>query len=167
MLSEASLVGGYILNGGPGCPTSKLRFVGSNTLCSPSRGMHRRGRPRPPHCVRQTLVERHFWLPPKHLARPRDVGFDMARLSRAAPRVHDRVSAVPAAESRKDVIGELPDGKALTAPQVEHASIGGGICQRRNPRVGDVVDIDEVTRLMTVTVDGERLAAQEIADEDS
>src|SRR5262249_698482 len=116
---------------------------------------------------RQTLVERHFWLPLKHPARPRDVGFNMALLSRAAWCIHDRVIAAAAAESGKDVIGELPDGKALTAPQIEHASKGGGICQRRNPSVRDVVDIDEVTRLMTVTVDSERLAAQQIADEDS
>src|SRR5262249_41809450 len=37
MLSEESLVGRYILNGGPGGSTSKLRFVGSDTLVQPLR----------------------------------------------------------------------------------------------------------------------------------
>jgi len=69
----------------------------------------------------------HFGLPPKHPQRPRNVGLNMALLSGAAGCLHNRVVAADAIKSGEDMIGELPDGKAMPAPEIEHASIRAGI----------------------------------------
>jgi len=51
----------------------------------------------------------------------------MTLLSGPTGCVHGRIIAVTAVESGEDMIGELPDGKALAAPQIDHASIGFAI----------------------------------------
>ena len=66
----------------------------------------------------------------------------------------------------EDRVGELVDGRLLTAPDIENCSQSVRCIQCMHPRVDDVVDEDEVPRLQPVPVNGDRLATEDVADED-
>ncbi len=70
------------------------------------------------------------------------------------------------AHHRRQPHGELEDGDARAAADVQHPTVRGGGVERERERLGDVVDRDEVAALEPVLEDQRRPPVQEARGED-
>ena len=70
-------------------------------------------------------------------------------------------------EGGKDRIGHTIDGQAFAATKVNRFAVSSTIIQCTYPSIHNVIDVDEIARLLTVAEDRDRLVAQEVPKEDS
>ena len=81
---------------------------------------------------------------------------DVARAERAGHLGVDRRPEHPA-----EAAGDLVDGHAPPAPDVDRVPVGAVRLERERARAGDVADVDEVPALLAVLVDERPLAVPE------
>ena len=103
---------------------------------------------------------------PRTDLRQADVGPHRALLSRPGRRAHDLVPPGGWPNAAMTDCGELVDRERAPAAEIDDAAARRGRVERAHPSLDDVVDVDEVARLLAVAEDGDRLAAQQVARED-
>ena len=97
-----------------------------------------------------------------------DVGLHAALLARPRRGVADVVAVAAMADAPRapsPASSLIESGRPL--PRLKTAAGRRGYRQRAHPAVDDVVDVDEVARLLAVAEDRDRLAAQQVAEEDA
>src|SRR5262249_14975441 len=109
----------------------------------------------PTHCCGQTRIEGNPWLPAYDGTCPGAIGVHMALLALPLGCIQNCVVRTRATEGGQSLVGQLIDGEAATAADVENQSIAGGIFERRYPRLHCVLHIHKVARLIAVTKDGD------------
>ena len=123
--------------------------------------------PGPAHRLRQSSFESRPRLPAEHGPRLANVRLHRALLARPRGGADHLVAAGRVAERGDDGLGELVDRQRPPAAEVEDAAGRGRRVQCPHPPLDDVVDEDEVARLLAVAEDGDRLATQEVARENA
>src|SRR5262249_15026064 len=65
------------------------------------------------------------------------------------------------------MVSQAVDRTLLSATKVEHGAVTCRVVERAAPCINDVVDVDEVARLLTVSENRNRLSALRVSDKNA